>query len=355
MANKSISLAKTAWSLYRKEIGKIWPTGLNVFFVTIGFLTIGIWLPTSLYFTLPLIGMNFFFAYQLSLAYVRKGNAMANRQFVHFLGAYYRMPFYGSYRILRNAFLSFLYSIVAGLVVGFIYFGIADALSPAFQQDWATLLDYYTANQMTEAYNLLAASGPLMAMQNAVALTEMITLFFAFMSYMSFYGLNPYLRSVIMGASPRVSNSIFVGGVRQAKGFWGDYFKALWLLFVIAILGFGVGFAVTFIFDPNYSRAVSGGVAGTLILLTPLFPYYFEVAGLLMEKYRQAFSDYSINLAQRTLKQLEDAKQMSEEEAEEIKKSIDEAQKKEKENPPLPPLDDGADEHDDDDDSDQSK
>jgi hypothetical protein len=354
MADKPLSLAKTAWILYRKEIGKIWPTGLNVFFVSLGILAIAIWLPSSLYLTLPLIGMNFFFAYQLSVSYVRKGNAMDNRQFATFLGAYYRMPFYGCYRIIRNAFFSFLYSLAIGIVVGLVYFGIADALSPAFQADWAKLFEYYMANKMDEATSLLSSSEALLAMENAVALSEMITLFFAFLFYMSFYGLSPYLRSVIMGASPRVSNAIFVGGVRQAKGFWSDYFKAFWILLVVALVGFGAGFAVTFAFNQDYARDAVGGAAGAILLLTPLFPYYFEAAGLLMEKYRQSFSNYSINLAQRTLKQLEDAKQMSEEEAAEIKKSIDEAKKMEKENPPLPPLDDGAND-DDDDDSDQPK
>jgi len=354
MADKPISLAKTAWILYKKEIGKIWPTGLNVFFVSVGIIAVAFWLPGSLYFTLPTIGMLFFFAYQLSLSYVRKGSAMGNRQFSSFLGAYFRMPFFGCYRIIRNLFLSFLFSLVFGILVGFIYFEIADALSPAFQADWLVFVNDYSQNKMTEAYEVLAASESLAGWQNAVALVEMVAIYFAFILYMAFYGLNPYLRSVIMGASPRVSNAIFVGGIHQAKGFWGDYFKTLWPLFALAILGYGGGFALTHVFLSDAAHSAVGGVAGSILLLTPFLPYYFESAGLLMEKYRQAFSDYSITLAQRTLKQLEDAKQMSEEEAAEIKKSIDEAKKMEKENPPLPPLDDGTND-DDNDDSDQPK
>ena len=349
MSDEPLPISKTAWMLYRKDIGKIWPTGLNVFFVTLGFLAIGIWLPTTIYFTLPLIGMNFFFAYQLSVSYLRKNNTIGNRQFTRFLAAYYRMPFYGCYRVIRNALFSFLFSLAAGALVAFVYFEIASAVSAPFQADWLSFVQSYSQNDMTEAYSLLSSSPSLLAFQSTVAFSEAVAVFFAFLFLMSFYGHSPYLRSVIMGASPRVSNAIFVGGVRQAHGFWRDYFKTYWLLLVVVLVGFGAGFAPAYLISLDLFIGAVGGAAGSLIFLTPFLPYYFEAASLMMEKHRQTFSSYSISLAQRTLKQLEDAKQMSEEEASEIKKSIDDAKKFGQDNPPLPPVDEGANPDNDDD------
>jgi hypothetical protein len=348
MKDKSASLSHSAWLLYRKEIGKIWPTALNVFWITLGILAIAYFFPAMLYLTIPFLLMSFFFAYQLSISYLRKGNALTNRQFFSFYGAYYRMPFYGSYRIVRNAFFALLYALAGGLLVSFAYFGIASAVSPAFQADWASLVSYASENQVDAANSLLQTSEALLGFENAVAFGEFTVAFFAFFLEMGFYGLNPYLRSVIMGASPRVCNAIFTGGIHEAKGFWADYAKTLWPLALAALLGYLGGGGITLLFTADPSFIAYGGVAGALLLLTPLLPFYYEAAGLLMEKYRKAFSDYSIRLAQKTLQQLEDAKQMSDEEAQQIKKSIDDAKKLEEENPPLPPLDDGATPPDDD-------
>jgi ABC-type multidrug transport system fused ATPase/permease subunit len=342
------SVAHSAWLLYRQEIGKIWPTALNVFWVTLGVLAVAYFWPSMLVFTIPLVLFSFFFAYQLSVSYLRKGNALTNKQFFSFFGAYFRMPFYGSYRIFRNALFAILYAIVGGILTGFVYYGIASAVSSAFQSDWASLISYAMNNQVDETNSLLQNSAALLLFENTVAFAEATILFFAFFLEVGFYGLSPYLRSVILGASPRVSNAIFVGGIREAKGFWGDYFKTMWPLGLALLLGYGGGSGITLLYSHDPYYLAYGGVSGALILLSPLLPYYFEAAGLLMEKYRKAFSDYSISLAQRTLKQLEDAKQMSEEEAQAIKKSIDDAKKLEEENPPLPPLDDGATPPDDD-------
>jgi hypothetical protein len=348
MAEAQPSLSIAAWRLYRKEIGKIWPTGLNVLFVTLALVALGAWLPSTLYLTIPLVFMSFFFAYQLSCSYLRKGRSMSNHEFFSFFGAYFRMPFYGSYRIIRNALLSFLYSLLGGLLVGFIYYLVANGTNPTFQTDWHSLLDAINQSQYETANSLLGNSASIIGLENAVLLSEDVVLFFAFFLFMGFYGLNPYLRSIILGASPRVCNAIFLGGIRRAKGFWQDYFKSLWFVLVILGVGFASGALVASIFTSNPAYLGLSGAGAALVLVSPLIPYYFEVAGLLMEKYRRAFSDYSIQVASDTLKQLEDAKQMSEEEAKQIQKSIDDAKRLEEENPPLPPLDDGTDSSDDD-------
>jgi hypothetical protein len=342
MTEKPVSLSRSAWGLVGQEIGKLWPTGLNVFFITIAILAVGVWVPSSLFFTIPLLLMSFLFAYQLTASYIRKNEGMGNKQFLSFFSAYFRMPFFGCYRIIRNAFISVLYSVGSGLLVAILYYVVASNISPAFASDWSALTAHFSANELDAANSLISSSAALAGFEQAVAYAEGAGLFFAFSLLMSFYGLSPYLRSIIMGATPRICNAIFVGGIRKARGFWRDYCRTLWPLLVAEILGFALGSAVAYWISRNSTYLVVGGVSGALIFLTPLFPYYFEAAGLLMEKYRRAFSDFSISFAQQTLEKLEANRQMSEEEAKEIKKTIDEAKKLEEENPPLPPLDDGT-------------
>jgi hypothetical protein len=355
MTETSPSLSRTAWALVKKEIGKIWPTGLNVLFITIAILAVALWQPLTLYFTVPFFFLSFLFAYQLSVSYIHKGSEMGNRQFLSFYSAYFRMPFLGSYRVIRNALFSFLYSLAFGLVTAFVYYLIAFNVSPAFQNDWSQLMSYVNQQQADAVNSLLSTSQALLSFQTAVALAEGIAFFFAFFFYVAFYGLSPYLRSIIMGASPRICNAIFVGGIRKARGFWQDYFKSLWPLLLTEVVGFSLGVLVAYFLSKDYNYWLMGGMSGALLFLMPFLPYYFEVAGLLMDKYRRSFSDYSITLAQQTLQRLEETKQMSEEEAQEIKKTIDQAKKLEKENPPFPPLDDQADPQDDDDSNDDGQ
>src|SRR5574344_601743 len=169
MSENSLSLSRSAWLLYRKEIIRIWPTALNVFWVTLGVLAIGYFFPVTLYVSIPLLLMSFLFAYQLSVSYLRKGSALTNRQFFSFYGAYFRMPFYGSYRVFRNFLLAFLYAFAGGVIIGLFYFAIASAVSPAFQSDWASLVSYASQNQADAANNLLQTSSALIGFENAVA------------------------------------------------------------------------------------------------------------------------------------------------------------------------------------------
>jgi hypothetical protein len=119
-----------------------------------------------------------------------------------------------------------------------------------------------------------------------------------------------------------------VGGIRLVKkDFWKDYYSALWPLLVLMIVGFLGGGALAMLWSGSVYDWLLIGFAGAGIFLTPFIPYYFYVMESLSQKYKGAFAKYSISLAQRTLKELEDAQRLSEGEAQALKKSIDDAKK----------------------------
>jgi hypothetical protein len=330
------SVGKNAWILYKQEAKKVLPTSFNFLMVFVAVMAVGLFYPLSLLVSVPFVLLPFFFAYQMSVSYLRKGSSITNRQFYAYFLSYFQMPFYGCYRVLLNFLFSLLYALGAAFVVALVYYGVAGSLDSAFISAVNELSKDISNGSIDAANTLLSNNAALLLFQQAVSIAEYTVLFLSFVAYLSFWGLSPYVRAVIEGAPARVCNAIFQGSLRlDKKAFRKDFVTSLWPGLLLEIVGYGAGAFVASLYWKDPLNWMAGGIAGAGLLLMPFFPYYFHVAGLLMEKYRGTFAEYSIKLAQDTLKQLEDAKKLSEAEAEELKKNIEDAKKVQEDNPEL--------------------
>lgn len=321
------SLASLAWASYRKEAKALFPTAFNFTMILIAVFALGIYFPPSLYLTIPLVVLPFFFAFQMTTAYLRKGTQMDNAQFWRFVSSYFQVPFAGCYRVIVHLLFSFLWSILAAWIASFAYYGIASAVNPEFVSSISTIASYIEAGDATSATSALQSSLELSYLVNTVAAIELSVFSFAFFQQTAAWGMSPLLRGTIIGGDARMCNSVYVGGIRQVRrAFWKDYFLALWpglLLFVVGYLGGG---AIMMRYSADVTQWVAAGLAGASLLLLPFLPYYFHVMGYLIDKYRNSFANFAIKLAQSTLQELEQTKKLSEEEAAELKKSIADAQ-----------------------------
>lgn len=334
MSEKTTSLSKKAWDLYAHQAGKVFPTSFNFTMVLIAVLALGLWVSQSLYLTVPFIVLPFFFAYQMATDYLRRGNAITNRQFFSYYGGYFSMPFTGCYRVIRNFLLALAISLLGGILVGLTYYLIASSVSPAFQNSISTLYDLTQNSNVGEVNNFLLSDLHLVYFYNTIALSEGFILFYAFIHLLAGYGLNPYLRSIISGASPRVCNAIYAGGLRLVRGaFLKDYYRCLWLGCVLLLVGYGAGMGLGFLWSGSANVLGVCGLAGAALLVSFYIPYYFNVVSLLADKYHASFADYSIQMAQSTLAELEKNRKLSEQEAADLEKTIASAKKARDEKP----------------------
>jgi hypothetical protein len=323
------SIGRRAWRLYKAQARKTLPTSFNFAMVAVAVMALAFLLPSTLYLSVPFVLIPFLFAFQMTAFYLRKNDFVTNREFFAYFRAYFKTPFAGCYRVLRNFLLALLWSLAVGVVVGVVYYAVASSIDASFTAAVNDVSALFVNGSLSDVEDYLAASAPLALCENVVSLAELFAGFYAFTHYLSSYGVNPYLRSAIVGASPRVSNLIYAGGLKTVgPRFWKDYYSALWLGIILFVLGFasGVGVGLLFIEEDSLLWGVSG-ILGSLIFLFAYLPYYFSVMGLLADKYRNGFADYSIKMAQRTLQELQQSQKLSEEEAESLRKSIDSAEK----------------------------
>jgi hypothetical protein len=328
MTEKKASLSSQAWSLYAHQAKKVFPTAFNFTMILIAVLALGVWVNESVYLTVPLIVLPFFFAYQMATDYLQKGSAITNRQFFAYYGGYFSMPFTGCYRVIRNFLFALLYSIGGAFLIGIAYYAIANAVSPSFQSSIQALSDLLQNSNVNDINAYLESAPDLVYFYTTIGLSENAIFFYVFFHFIASYGLNPYLRSVISGASPRVCNAIYVGGIRLVRGaFWKDYYGALWLGTILLFVGYGAGVGVGFLFSGSASFLGICGFAGAALLLSFYLPYYFNVVSLLADKYHATFADYSIQMAEMTLKELEKSRKLTDEEAAGLQRSIASAKK----------------------------
>lgn len=328
--NKSTepSISQKAWALYSQQAKRVFPTSFNFTMILIVVLALAMWIPESLYISIPFLVVPFFFAYQMAVSYLRKGTDITNRQFFAYYGAYFGMPFTGCYRVIRNALLSFLWAMLASFAVAIFYYAIGSAVSSSFKDSLAQLSTLIQENSITEINDFLSKNTDMVYFYNAISLSESFVLFYSFFHYLASYGLNPYLRSVIVGASPRVCNAIYVGGLRMVRGaFLKDYYSSLWLGVLLLAFGYAGGAGLALLFTGSSGVIGVCGIAGAALLISFYIPYYFNVVSLLADKYHNSFADYSIKMAQLTLDELQKAQKLSEQETADLEKTIDSAKK----------------------------
>jgi hypothetical protein len=331
--NPNPSIAQKAFDSYRKQAKALLPTAFNFTMVLIAVFALGFYYPPSLYLTVPLIILPFLFAFQMCAAYLRKGSEVSNSEFGRFLLSYFQAPFAGCYRVIIHLLYSFLWALLATWATSFIYYGIASAVSPEFLSavnDITTMVN--NGSDSIAISNAILASLPLSYFVNTVAAVELSVFCISFFHLTAAWGMSPYLRGAMPGGDSRMCNAVFLGGIRQVrKAFWKDYYRSLWLGDVLFLVGYFGGGAIALLFSAEATLWVCCGLIGAAILLLPFLPYYFHVMGFLLEKYHNAFATFAIQLANDTLKELEQTKRLSEEEAAAIKKSIAEAEAAEEE------------------------
>ncbi|MCH3909909.1 MAG: hypothetical protein LKF75_03635 [Bacilli bacterium] len=323
------SIKDIAWGRYKKEWKKILPTSFNFFMVMAIVLAVGYFFPATLYITIPFVLVPFLFAYEMSSSYIKKGSPMNNQTFSRFYMSYYAPNFFGCYRIVYHFFLSLLWGLLASFIVACVYYLIAMNVSDSFVTAINYVMEQIEAGgNINNLSQYLSSNTAFLYYSNTVTAVQFGVGFYFFMHYMSYYGLSPYIHMIVVGDNVRAANAIMVGGIRLVKkDFWKDYYSALWPLLVLMIVGFLGGGALAMLWSGSVYDWLLIGFAGAGIFLTPFIPYYFYVMESLSQKYKGAFAKYSISLAQRTLKELEDAQRLSEGEAQALKKSIDDAKK----------------------------
>lgn len=340
------TLSRAAWKAYKAEFSASFVPTFIFAMLFICLLAVGLWQPWTLYVTLPFLGLPLFFALQITLSDARQGRVFTNKGFFSFFAMYFKMPYFDVYRVLGNVLWAFVFSLLVSFLFNGVYAGVAYTVDPLFATGFDGIMTAYQNTDLDGINSIIDSNSSINLYFFVSLVVENGTWFLISLYKISVWCLNPYIRSAMKRVSPnpQIANSLFKGGYRSAlPNIRKEYFKALWLGLLLLVVGFASGAAVGCLWTEMSDRIIASGVIGSFVFIVFYLPYFLIVMEMLASHYDGVFAKYSVAFAEKTLHQLEETKRLSEEEAKEIQKMIDDAKNRK-------PSDDDADGDDDDDD-----
>ena len=326
---EGLSLTEVSWKATKLVAGKLYPTAINFFFIGIAVFALAIWLPETLWVSVPLVLLPFFFALQMSDASYKGRAPLSNRLYFHFYSAYFKMPFFGVYRVFTSFLKAFLVFVLTGVFAAVAYYAVATSVSPAFVAALSALSDELNSADPVSVATFVSGNSYLLCYVDTVSLIEFGAGFYFFIHEIAINSFGVYLRRPGLVGSPAYFSAILVGTLHKIRGgLLREYWRALWLGDVLLFVGYVGGVLTGLIFTSNAVVLAVCGLAGAFVLIAFYLPYAINVIAQQSFYYRKDFTSYSIVLAQRTLEQLNEDSRLTKEQEEAMKKSLEEAKQR---------------------------
>lgn len=339
-SENKFTLPKDAWEKFKAKTGYALPLNLGFtllvvsLFVLSAFFSEWTWLIVH-FFVIPL-----FFAFNVSLCDGHKDGDLSNKRTFAYFFAYFRPPFFGTYRVVFNYVIAMLLTMIAEIPL----YAIFSSIYASNYGDFVPLLnEAYRLLQQTDAdglYSLFKSEATLQSFLSAMTLSSQIILSFIFVYRLSYYLINPVLRLNLGPMPSRGANAIYVGGlgsVRPNLNFRKDLFLGTYWIVLLFLPFFACGVAIGRLLIPSLIDEVGsvmlGFAFGTLVI-SPFFPYLIFYLDLLATRYKDSFLNYSVQMAEEALNSMKLRQEVNEEEQKALEDAINqfkESQKSESE------------------------
>lgn len=342
---KAISLV--ALHNYPTALRKMAPWLVNVFFVTIIILALAFLSSYSLLITIPFVATPFFFALQLTHAYIHMKDDMDGRRFSGYVKTYFSPAGFGTYRIIRTTLFSLLFSVIGSFVFVLLYTYIGQANGLEINESLNAMMEAYRNND-SETMLSIMNSEPIASLYKWAVVFESFVFALSFLFHVLRYGVLGYFHFSMPNAGARSINMLYRKALHSAKtsGYNKDYFAAIWpVILVVALslcLGIWLGVTLSNIESVSYFFAnnsyfsettfvmIIGMFVCSIFLLLSL-PYYFEAMSMIYQKYESSFGEAAFEFANEALRQLKEQQKLGEEEQKQIEEALKELQKRQDE------------------------
>lgn len=333
--NNKESLSKAAFSLFKNGFSYSLPTTFGISILILSILTFGIFFPAFMWVGVPFLILPLLFAYTLSLSDGHEEGELSNRRTITYFLSYFRTPFYGSYRVIRNFFLSLFWSTVFSIILYFSLAPIFSNLSDGFSNAFKTFGEYIGQRNYESAIYLIENSESLSSFFFVLCLLDSAFFSLCFLFFLLRYSLNPFFRLRFGYGPSHISNHIFVDSLRNRKGeYMHDLFTSTWWFILLFVGFFALGIAIGWIYlngfiTPQGIVVFALGIG--FLAISPFLSYYVCLLNLMNKKYETTFVDYYLRLAEETFLAAKEANELSEEETEFYQEQIEQGKKKKSE------------------------
>ena len=324
------ALPKEAWEKFKAKTGYAFPLNLGFTLLTVSLFMLSAffseWSALVVYFLI----IPLFFVFNVSLCDGHKDGDISNKRTFAYFFAYFRPPFFGTYRVIFNYLIALLLAIIAEVPL----YAIFSSLYASNYSDFVPLMDEaYRLLQQADGdglYSLFTSEATLKSFLSVMTLSSQIVLSLVFVYRLSYYLINPALR-LNLGPMPlRGANTIYVGGLRSARpnlNFRKDLFLGTYWMILLFLPFFSLGIAISRLFFANLideGGSVMMGFAFGALVISPFFPYLIFYLDLLATRYRNSFLNYSIQMAEEALNSMKLRQEVNEEEQKALEDAIKE-------------------------------
>lgn len=342
MENEEKGLMKESFSQLKECGVRFWPPFLSFFIMLAAFLILGVYQPWTYLITAPFLILPLLFAFQTSLSTLKiKGKTISWGEFFRSFAAYFSHPFYGSYRVIRSALFALLFSIFFGYVYQNFFVLIASAYWPLFQEGISELQEAIQHIDPNEIINIVNNNQALSLFYGTANIVRIGIFFFVFLHLLFRNMLLPHLKNSVRQLNNRGQNQIYQMTIRLlGNKYRGAYYKHAWPLYPLMIGGFALGSYLGTLFLSNYFAVAGFGIAFSLLFILFYLPYHLELMDVLFAHFSNNFKSMADRLALQTLEQLKMMQRISEEQAEQLKRRIDESKRENPNDMETPSTDD---------------
>ena len=335
--------SSTLFGLAYKTSKKLFPRVLSPLFFTLAIwiivVAIGFVWPLSLLFTFPLLFAPSSFAFLLSVNALNMDQEATPSSYFLYFTRFFSRDVFGSYRLLRNFFLSLLVSLFLAFIFGTLYIKGVSSIDPSFTESFDTLLEYQRAGNLEALQKLLETDTSLLSF-----VFYLSTFFFSsfFLLYLHFFLRSGIVPLILRGSGSfpyRVRLAVYSLALRQKGVHYNAYYYGAMMPLYLFIMGFFVlGAYVSSLFLEDILSQpifiVMGGVSGAFLGLLLVLPFYDEVLYGLAGRYEVLFNKTSLLISEEALHQFSTMKneadaqmKMAEQNIELVKKMMEEAKK----------------------------
>ena len=310
--------------LFFMIVGLVWLIDYVISYVGAGTIFITVLIVGSL--VLP-----FYFATLICSYLEKNGRPIAAKDYFRSAGMYFTPTFFGSFRILKAALISLLFSMGTYLIFSVVYGSLSLNFDPAFAKDIDTLTSFVYSGDVEAANNFLANSTSLLTYSRFASFAMDAGFILPFFYLISRASITVFIRDFLPTPDSRAINAAYKEALRSgAMGYDSDFFKSTWWVYLTLIVFYAAG-AVTgyFLLEGHPYIGILMNLVGVGFMIIPLvflLPYFVLVLDNLFKKYKKGFARAIVDIARRVFEQFKYSNQISEEEAQKYEEELKQAE-----------------------------
>lgn len=324
-------LLEDSLQTYKKHPGTSWVLSLAYGTFAALILLVCFWMMGFSLLLIPLVILPALFATYVAHFLLEQKQMVTFGAYTSYFFNYFRRKYRSSFRFFSSLMWCLLFGLLASFIFGTIaYFVVTNIDRAGFEsaeqaiieaaQDASIFINYGSLK------DLLGENYYIFSLYTALSLLPPVfVMWFVFFYHISRNSLSIYLRLHIKNADPIYIQALYRYTYMSHKSQINrDYWYLNWPLYLLMFVGFIAGVFLSSLKTFDVDILIIGGLIGANVLPVFFYPFYFANMESMFKKWKRAFQNSSLIIAQNQLKALQKNIIISEEEKNALEEKLKE-------------------------------